>query len=247
MIAAELTKLRRYSVWVVVVVLPLLTVVAGAANTLLNKGRVSQTWEGLWSQVNLFYGLVFLSLGIAVLASSMWRMEHRGNWPRLMAGPNSGLQIVTAKLAAIAVLVTAMQTILFVATWLVGMTVFHLPAMPPIMMPAGALMGLVTALGVIAVQSLVSMLWRSFAGPIALSLVGIVIGVGTSMAGLGIVNRLFPYATVLRGVTMGGNALSDATPITWTGAAGLALPTLGIAVLLTLLSAAILEHTDNHN
>lgn len=88
-IRAELLKLRRSAVWIIVVVLPLFAVVTGTVNYVLNVGELSSTWSSYWSQVTLFYGLLYLSIGVAVLASTLWRMEHRGNWPRLLAAPVS--------------------------------------------------------------------------------------------------------------------------------------------------------------
>ena len=44
---AELIKLRRASAWVVVLVVPVLAVVMGTANFILNAGVLTQPWACL--------------------------------------------------------------------------------------------------------------------------------------------------------------------------------------------------------
>ncbi|MEE2045718.1 ABC transporter permease, partial [Nocardiopsis tropica] len=80
-VRAEFLKLRRSMSWVVVVLLPLTAVVAGAVNTVVAGEPLEDHWHTLWLRVAVFYGLFPLALGVAVLASLVWRVEHRGgNW-----------------------------------------------------------------------------------------------------------------------------------------------------------------------
>ena len=54
MIVAELTKLRRSSLWIIAAVLPVLAVVTGTVNYGNNQGMLSSGWVPFWSQVVLF-------------------------------------------------------------------------------------------------------------------------------------------------------------------------------------------------
>ena len=65
LIAVEALKLRRSSVWVVALILPVLAVVSGSINYMMNQSQLSHGWDSLTSQVFIFYGMFFCSLGIA--------------------------------------------------------------------------------------------------------------------------------------------------------------------------------------
>lgn len=242
-IRAELLKLRRSAVWIIVVVLPLFAVVTGTVNYVLNVGELSSTWSSYWSQVTLFYGLLYLSIGVAVLASTLWRMEHRGNWPRLLAAPVSPGSILTAKLAALALLVVVMQAVLIATGWIAGIVAAGLPpALPANVLLVLALSAL-PAIAVAALQSLLSMLIRSFAAPVMLAVLGCVLGLGLMLAGHDSLALAVPYALVTRVLGMLG-ALTTAAPLSWAEAARVGLPSLALAAAFTALGALVLARRD---
>lgn len=242
-IRAELLKLRRSAVWIIVVVLPLFAVVTGTVNYVLNVGELSATWSSYWSQVTLFYGLLYLSIGVAVLASTLWRMEHRGNWPRLLAAPVSPGSILTAKLAALALLVVVMQAVLIATGWIAGILAAGLPpALPANVLLVLALSAL-PAIAVAALQSLLSMLIRSFAAPVMLAVLGCVLGLGLMLAGHDSLALAVPYALVTRVLGMLG-AVTTATPLSWAEAARVGLPSLALAAAFTALGAVVLARRD---
>ena len=79
MFRAEMLKLKRAQLWVVIVVLPVLAAITGTVNTTANSGVISQNWDGLMSQITLFYGLFYCAIGVAIIVAAGWRMEHSGN------------------------------------------------------------------------------------------------------------------------------------------------------------------------
>lgn len=242
-IRAELLKLRRSAVWIIVVVLPLFAVVTGTVNYVLNVGELSSTWSSYWSQVTLFYGLLYLSIGVAVLASTLWRMEHRGNWPRLLAAPVSPGSILTAKLAALALLVVVMQAVLIATGWIAGILAAGLsPALPANVLLVLALSAL-PAIAVAALQSLLSMLIRSFAAPVMLAVLGCVLGLGIILSGHDSLSLAVPYALVTRVLGMLG-AVTTAAPLSWAEAARVGLPSLALAAAFTALGALVLARRD---
>ena len=88
LLAAEAIKLKRSSAWVVAVLLPLLAVITGTFNVYGNRETIPQTWVSLTSQMTLFYSMFFCSLGVALLASTVWRVEHRGtSWNAMRVTP----------------------------------------------------------------------------------------------------------------------------------------------------------------
>ncbi len=98
--SAEMIKLRRSQAWAVVVLLPLIIAGVGTFNTIASGAELAEGWRTLWLRTVVFYGLFPLALGVAVLASLVWRSEHRGgNWNALMSGPVPSARIVIAKTA----------------------------------------------------------------------------------------------------------------------------------------------------
>lgn len=243
---AELLKLRRASAWVVVIVVPLLSVVTGTVSFVMNQGTLSPTWEAYWGQVTLYYGLLFLSIGIAVLSSTLWRMEHRGNWPRLLASRVACWQIVVGKVIAVVLLVAVMQAVLLAGALIGGIVFGRLPlAVPPTIL-ASASVGVLASVGVVALQSLLSMVIRSFAVPIALCLFGCVLSIGLTLAGATGLSMLLPYGHLTRAAQIGNGALSDAaTALTLTSVTEAVAPSLALAAALLVLATVHLERRDS--
>ncbi|SIO86178.1 ABC transporter permease [Nocardiopsis sp. JB363] len=246
MILAELTKLRRSALWVVAFVLPVLAVTAGTVNYAANQGALSSGWESYWSQSVLFYGLFFMSMGVAVLASAGWRMEHRGhNWNLLMSTPERPGAIVGAKIASLTLVVAAMQVVLLVLVVVIGAFVLGLEGAPPSEYLVVALLGVVAALPVVAAQSLLSMSFRSFTAPVAVGLLGCAIGTGLLYGGQGgAVTYLFPHSLVTSALFLGNSAVSDAAGLDVTVMGSIVLAAVVLTGGLWALSAFVLSRRD---
>ena len=209
LLAAEIIKLKRSSVWVVAVMLPLLAVITGTANVMINResfeGRIS-----LSSQITLFYSMMFCSLGIALLASTVWRVEHRGtSWNAMRTTSHSPTAVALAKTLVILVPVLAMQGVLLTLAWLAGIAVAGLgPAIPTAFVASG-LLATLGALPLVAVQSLLSMLMRSFAAPVAVAFLGCVVGFGL-LASQNPLIYLVPQGILSETLTLGSSAVSTA-------------------------------------
>ena len=214
LLAAEAIKLKRSSAWVVVILLPLLAVFAGTFNFYANREVFSQTWESLTSQMTVFYSMFFCSLGVALLTSTVWRVEHRGtSWNAMRTTPHSPIAVALAKTLVIFVPVLAMQVVFMVLAWISGTFIMGLgPAMPLVFIVAD-LLAIVGALPLIAVQSLLSMLMRSFAAPVALAFVGCVIAFGL-MLRQSIVSYAVPQGILNRTLMLGSSALDYAGDLT---------------------------------
>lgn len=231
-IRAEMMKLRRSAVWFLVIVLPTFAVTTGSVNFMYAQGSLSHTWESYWAQVTLFYGLIYLSVGIAVLASTVWRMEHRGNWPRLLTAPVCRWRIAAAKLTILAFLVFVMQVVLLVLGWCVGMIVAGLPTVIPTPAVIVLILSVVPGVALAAIQSLLSMILRSFAAPIAIAVLASFVGVGVVASGNAVAPYLFAYALPSRVLgTLGG--ITTAGTIGWLETSGLLITCL-IAVAVSL-------------
>ena len=209
LLAAEAIKLRRSSAWVVAVLLPLLAVITGTVNFIMNRESF-EGWISLSSQITLFYSMMFCSLGIALLASTVWRVEHRGtSWNAMRTTPHSPAAVALAKTLVILIPVLAMQGVLLALAWLAGITVAGLgPAIPTAFVASGLLAAL-GALPLVAVQSLLSMLMRSFAAPVAVAFLGCVVSFGL-LASQNPLIYLVPQGILSETLTLGSSAVSTA-------------------------------------
>ena len=192
MFRAELTKLKRSSTWIIAFVLPILAVTTGTINFAGNSNALDSGWASFTSQVVLFYGLLFYSMGISLLAATAWRMEHRGtNWNLLLTATAKPFRLAAAKVGAVFIPVTLMQAVLVTGTAFSGIFVLHLEGPFPWGFAVVGFIALVAALPLITVQSLLSMLLKSFAAPVALCLLGCVAGV----AAVTEAHRIYPPAS----------------------------------------------------
>ena len=183
LVAAEAIKLKRSSVWAVTVLLPLLAVVSGSVNYSINSGMLPRTWVALTSQITVFYAMMFCSLGVALLASAVWRVEHRGtSWNAMRTTPHTATAVALAKTLVLFAPLLVMQVILVVLAWISGTFFMGLGPAMPVSFTVSALLGVLAAAPLIAVQSLLSMLMRSFAAPVAVAFIGCAVGIGLAAA-----------------------------------------------------------------
>lgn len=242
---AEFIKLRRSLSWVVVVLLPLVLVVSGSIMTLLDGRGLENGWHTLWLRSVVFYGMFPLAVGIAILASLVWRAEHRGNnWNALMAGPTSSLRIALAKAVVVAVLAALMQVIVVVTVILLGKLAFGLPGFLPARYLAVSAVIVVASLPVAVLQSWLSMVVRSFVLPIVVAFVGA--GLSTVLLVIGLDAAIFvsPYAVVSRATQLGTATFADTGEITLLVLAMIIAASLVLSAVLTAANTLVLERTD---
>lgn len=240
-VISEFIKLKRSMSWGVVVLLPVIMVVAGAASTISGEGEFAEGWDTLWIRSIGFYGMAILPVGIAILASLVWRAEHKNSsWNALMSGPGATSHVVVGKVAAITVLATAMQVVMVATVVVLGKLVYGLPGMLPPAYLATSLLVIVAQVPVAALQSAFSTFVRSFAAPVAAALV--LTGVST-MALLMKVPAIAvtPYALLTQTtqvgstVMMAGQGTSFEVSALTPEHAGL---TTGVSALLTIVIVA---------
>jgi hypothetical protein len=214
--------------------------------TLLDGGPLEDGWHALWMRSFVFYGLFPLPVGIAILASLVWRPEHRGsNWNMLMTGTAPAVRIVVAKTTVIAVLAAYMQLVALATVLALGRFAFGLPGLPPGQYGFALVLIMVGCVPVAAVQSWLSMVLRSFAAPVAIAFVG----AGVSTAVLLIVETapvLFvsPYAVVTRATQLGTATFADSGTVTPGTATVIAAAAIVLTAAATALQTAVLARRD---
>lgn len=240
MFRAELLKLKRSTTWLIALILPLLAVTTGTINLANNPDALDAGWASFTSQVTLFYGLLFFSVGIGLLAATAWRMEHRGtNWNLLLTTTRRPIRLVLAKIAVITVPVAVMQLVLVLGTLFSGMFVLRLDGAIPWQFALVGAISVIAALPSVAFQSLLSMLLKSFAAPVAICLLGCVIGVATvTSVALRPLSNVLPQAINTKAINLGSTALADSGGLTITDALPLLGTAVGLAAVAVMLTLA---------
>jgi hypothetical protein len=243
-LSAELIKLKRSRAWPIVVLLPIVLVLAGAATQLADGRQPENGWDTVWLQSVGFYGLFPLAIGIAILGSLVWRVEHRGsNWNALMSGPTNSLRIVTAKAAVVAGLTAIMQVVLLAAVIVIGNVAFGLPGMLPGEYFAVTGLLVVATIPVAAIQSALSMFLRSFAAPIAVALVASGISTAALMA-VGNAALVSPYGVATRTALLGTGSFVDTGTITGADVTAILSATGILSVAILAVTTWVLERRD---
>lgn len=203
-IKTEHKKLKHSHLWLVFLVIPVIPAILGTANYLNNLGLLKSEWYSLWTQLSLFYANFFYGPLIALYCSYIWRVEHLNyNWNKLMTMPVSEEMIFGSKL------ILSLGCTLFLQCWiwvlfLAAGKLAGLPGMPPVQILYWLLRGSVGGMVIASLQLMLSMAIRSFAVPIALALLGSVIGLLVSNWGYGL---FWPYSLMMMG--MNSNKTED--------------------------------------
>ena len=233
-IKAEVLKCRRAPVWLAFLVLPVFPAVLGTFNYLGNLGVLEDQWYSLWSQHTLFSSMFFLPALFGVFCAWQWRLEHTDhNWNAVLTAPVPAGTLYLAKLAvdaAVSLLAMAFIGVLFVLSGKVAGITAPLPPELPRWLLLGALGGVV----VCAVQLFFSLAIRAFAPPVAMALVGGILGLMVTSQGWG---TAFPYSLLALGMAANNPRMELPLPSFLTGCAG-------YLVLAAVLSIRWLSRRD---
>ena len=233
-IKAEVLKCRRAPVWLAFLVLPVFPAVLGTFNYLGNLGVLEDQWYSLWSQHTLFSSMFFLPALFGVFCAWQWRLEHTDhNWNAALTAPVPVGTLYLAKLAvdaAVSLLAMAFIGVLFLLSGKVAGITAPLPPELPRWLLLGALGGVV----VCAVQLFFSLAIRAFAPPVAMALVGGILGLMVTSQGWG---TAFPYSLLALGMAANNPRMELPLPSFLTGCAG-------YLVLAAVLSIRWLSRRD---
>lgn len=194
---AEQMKLKRSPVWLAFLILPIFPAIMGTFNYIQNVSILQDQWYSLWTQHTLFTCYFFLPALIGVYCSYLCRLEHTNhNWNMLMTAPVPVCQLYFAKLCAAAAMVVLTEVwtgfLFIVSGKLCGLTA---PIPPELIEWLSC--GVVGSLVICALQLLISLVIRSFAVPVGISLIGGVLGLAAFAKGLGL---WFPYTLLALGM-----------------------------------------------
>lgn len=244
LITNDLLKFKRSHMWAVVVLVPLIAVGIGAGNYSANSETLSAGWDSYFSQIMLFYGLLFCTAGIAVLSAYAWRVEHRGhNWLTMLTSTRSTGSLMAAKIAAISVVAATMHAVLVVLALAVGL-VLGVPGEIPVYLLAATALSLAPMVAVAAWQSLLSMVIRSFAAPIGIAVVASLISFGALASGMPGVRFVSAPALLSETLWLGSTAVADAGALDVGTVLSVILASAALTTAAWAASVAYLRGTD---
>lgn len=236
-IRAENRKLHASPIWFLFFFLPILSAAYGTANYLGNLDILGISWYALWTQHTLFYSLFFFPAMVAIYSSYLWRLEHFGhNWNLIMSAPVRPFALFFAKLVVVAKLVLLTQLFIFLLYCLCGKCIAALPGWPPLETLLFLLRGALGGISVMILQLIFSMLIRSFAVPILISLIGGIVGMLAASRDKGL---YWPYALMQYG--MNSNRQEDLLAGNYLG---FFVACAGWSVFLLLLAHLLLTKRD---
>ena len=195
----------KHSIWkFFFFLIPIIPAIIGTINFQQNIEILKFGWFDLWTQHTLFYAYFFFSPMIAIAASFLWRVEHKGkNWNLYMSTPVSVTSLYCAKLCILIKLIVEIQIwvgiLYFISAKLIGMKGFM-----PLTILWWLVRGTFGALVIAVIQLFVSMAIHNFAVPVMIGFLGGISGFLTSSYDKG---TYYPYAQLMMG--MNSNKAED--------------------------------------
>lgn len=224
-----------------VVLLPVLAVVTGSINYVNNPGTLGRNWASFSSQVTLFYGLIFYSVGVSLIVSSLWRIEHRGNnWNSLLSNTERLGSLLLTKMFVAFILTLGMQIVLIVISLVSGLLIVDVPEGSPANLILVSMFAVIGAMPLIALQTLLSVFLRSFAAPVVVCILGCVVGIASvTSVTLRPLSYILPQGLITQTMSLGSTALTGSGGLNILDALALALCsaiTFGIIYFINVLA-----------
>ncbi|MCM1253621.1 MAG: ABC transporter permease [Clostridium sp.] len=190
-ITAERLKLKRSPVWLAFFALPILSAFFGTFNYMGNREILQNEWYSLWTQHSLFLCYLFMPALIGTYCSYLWRLEHmRNNWNSFLTAPVPLSALYLGKLFQALVMIITGNAWIFLLYFLCGKFCGFSGYIPK-ESAEWFLCGVVGGIVICCVQLAVSMIIRSFAVPIGVSLAGGIGGLVMTNQGWGL---YYPYS-----------------------------------------------------
>ncbi|CAM3290688.1 ABC transporter permease [Filibacter tadaridae] len=169
---SEFLKLRRSSIWLLIFVSPILSLVLGLSE-LSEIGEFEQhQWTATLGIMTISHAILFLPLLTGIFSSFICRYEHvAGGWKQLLSLPVSRRNLYIVKILIVSLLIAATQILFILGLFIIGWMKGY-----PIEIPWGTIStsvfgGWLACMPLIALQMFASVAWSSFAAPLAVNVI----------------------------------------------------------------------------
>lgn len=167
----EWRKIRSSSIWIPVLVAPILTFLIGMM--ISRRGERIDSWLTLYRATIPIYAILFLPMLAGILASLCCRNEHlSGGWEQLLALPVKRSNVYIAKFLYVLLFLALAQILVLIGILLNGFMLFHIPAtIPWTQFAKDFIGGWMASIPLAALQLWVATWWKSFGAPFALNII----------------------------------------------------------------------------
>lgn len=171
----EVSKLKRQKIWLLILFIPLVSVVLGLGNFLGNyevlmDKPTDNGWLEAWTQITLFYGLIFLPVLSGIYAALVCRTDHlNGGWKLQFSFPISRYTIYFSKFIVVISLIFFTQLVLLLI-YLIGGTMVIDDPIPFGFLFQAMLLSWIGTFSTVAFQLWLSYKIKSFSIPLGINL-----------------------------------------------------------------------------
>lgn len=188
---AEQLKLHKSPVWIAFFIIPCISAFMGTLNYLNNTEILTNKWYSLWTQHTLFYCYFCFPSLIGVYCAYICRLEHmNNNWNMVMTVPTKISSIYFSKFITVMKMLCFTQIFVGILFYISGKIVGFNTEVPKEMF-LWIFLGFIASAAIASIQLVLSIIIRSFAVPIGISLIGGIIGLAINAKGYGV---YFPYS-----------------------------------------------------
>ena len=173
--SVELLKTKRSVLWIIALLIPSLATFLGVGNLLVNARAYiepdANLWVDAWSQVVIFYGMIFFPILVGIYATTICRVDHlNGGWKQVLSFPISHVKLYFANLLTLYLLLAVTQISLVVQYVAIG----HLFDLSGTFILKDfviyGLFGWLASLPLASLQLWLAFNWKSFALPLTVNI-----------------------------------------------------------------------------
>lgn len=180
MIRIEFKKLKNSKLFLPIILLPIFSVGYGTVNYYINREILNLEWISLWTQVYLFYGLIFFPALIGIVCAYIWNNEHKNNdFKLLFSSSKSFYNIILSKICVVFIISFIIQ-IYFLILFNISGSFLNFNSQFPFEILYFIIIINLFNISIICIQCYLSLKINSFAIPVALSIVYALLGMLTA-------------------------------------------------------------------
>ncbi|MEK4082248.1 ABC transporter permease [Solibacillus sp. FSL K6-1126] len=212
----EFFKLKRQKIWLLIILVPFISVLLGFGNFMGNYSVLmdqlgDNAWLEAWTQITLFYGIIFLPISSGLFAALICRTEHlNGGWKLQFSLPFPQKNIFFSKLFIVLTLILFMQVFLSIFYLIGGMILNIEDSIPWLFLLTAVFLSWVGTFTLSTIQLWLSFKIKSFGIPLAINIMFslLVFGAYTSKLGM-----LYPWAQPSFAISSPDESPVDSMPI----------------------------------
>jgi len=170
---SEFLKLRKSSIWLLIFVSPILSLLLGLSDEIGEIEELKQhQWTTTLGMMTISHAILFLPLLTGIFSSFICRYEHvGGGWKQLLSLPISRRQLYIVKILIVSLLIALTQLLFIGGLFSIGWMKGYPTAIPWGIIFSSMFGGWLACLPLIALQMFVSVAWSSFAAPLAINVI----------------------------------------------------------------------------